>query len=395
MSTPPGEGKSLPNIHDNARGESIPFKVEAPYEPSGDQGQAIEKLADGVLKGYGRQTLKGVTAAAKTYTMAKIIEKVQRPTLVLSHNKTLAAQLYREFKSFFPHNAVEYFVSTLRLLSAGGLCSGQGSLYREGCRYQRRDRSAPPFSIVFVDGAAGCIVVATVSCIFGLGNPVSLKDMVHTFRVGSVSIIMMIWNNWSGCSSNATTWFSSAVVFRVRGDVIEICPSYLEKRGQDQYRLGRDRLDPVVRPADRRETGTGGFVHALSCQAVCHAPEEVRAAIGRIRSEMEDQYAYFVNSGRPLEAERIKTRTEYDLEMLQEIGHCSGIENYSRQLSNRKPGERPAVLLDYFPPGFLTFIDESHVTLPQVGLCTRDIDPGRVIGETMGFRLPSALDTDR
>lgn len=385
-------GEVVTNVHDNAKGEFVPFKVEAPYEPAGDQRQAIDKLADGIANGYGRQTLKGVTGSGKTYTMAKIIEKVQRPTLILSHNKTLAAQLYREFKSFFPHNAVEYFVSTYDYYQPEAYVPGKDLYIEKDADINDeidRMRLSASFSLM---ERRDVIVVATVSCIFGLGNPVSLRDMVHTFSVGQRFNHHDDLEQLVRMQYERNDMILKRGCFRVRGDVLEICPSYLENAVRisvDWDEIGSIQwFDPLT---GEKQESVDSFTLYPAKQFVM-PPDEVRAAIGRIRSEMDDQYAYFVNSGRPLEAERIKTRTEYDLEMLQEIGHCSGIENYSRQLSNRKPGERPAVLLDYFPPDFLTFIDESHVTLPQVGAMYEGDRSRKVNLVNYGFRLPSALD---
>lgn len=385
-------GEIVANVHDNAKGDFIPFKVEAPYEPSGDQQQAIDKLAAGLMDGYGRQTLKGVTGSGKTYTMAKIIEKVQRPTLILSHNKTLAAQLYREFKSFFPNNAVEYFVSTYDYYQPEAYVPGKDLYIEKDADINDeidRLRLSASFSLM---ERRDVIVVATVSCIFGLGNPVSLRDMVHTFSVGQRFNHHDDLEQLVRMQYERNDMVLKRGCFRVRGDVIEICPSYLENA--IRISIDWDEIASIqwfdILTGEKQEK-VDSFTLYPAKQFVM-PPDEVKAAIGRIRSEMEDQYAYFINSGRPLEAERIKTRTEYDLEMLQEIGHCSGIENYSRPLSNRKPGERPAVLLDYFPPGFLTFIDESHVTLPQVGAMYEGDRSRKVNLVNYGFRLPSALD---
>ncbi len=385
-------GEIVANVHDNAKGDFIPFKVEAPYEPSGDQQQAIDKLAAGLADGYGRQTLKGVTGSGKTYTMAKIIEKVQRPTLILSHNKTLAAQLYREFKSFFPNNAVEYFVSTYDYYQPEAYVPGKDLYIEKDADINDeidRLRLSASFSLM---ERRDVIVVATVSCIFGLGNPVSLKDMVHTFSVGQRFNHHDDLEQLVRMQYERNDMVLKRGCFRVRGDVIEICPSYLENA--IRISIDWDEIASIqwfdILTGEKQEK-VDSFTLYPAKQFVM-PPDEVKAAIGRIRSEMEDQYAYFVNSGRPLEAERIKTRTEYDLEMLQEIGHCSGIENYSRPLGNRKPGERPAVLLDYFPPDFLTFIDESHVTLPQVGAMYEGDRSRKVNLVNYGFRLPSALD---
>ncbi|WP_320130743.1 excinuclease ABC subunit UvrB [uncultured Sphaerochaeta sp.] len=385
-------GEAVENIHGEVSNEQKRFVVVAPYSPSGDQAQAIEKLAQGLVSGDKCQTLKGVTGSGKTYTMAKIIEQVQRPTLVLSHNKTLAAQLYREFKSFFPDNAVEYFVSTYDYYQPEAYVPGR-DLYIEKATdiNQEIDRLRLSASFSLME-RRDVIVVATVSCIFGLANPVSVRDMVHTFTVGEDFNHHDVLDQLVRMQYERNDMILKRGAFRVKGDIIEICPSYLE----NAIRISIDWdeiasiqwFDPVS--GEKQE-----LVHSFTlypAKQFVMPQEQVRAAIERIKSEMNDQVEYFNSLGRPLEAERIKTRVEYDLEMLEEIGYCSGIENYSRPLSDRKAGERPAVLLDYFPPDFITFIDESHVTLSQVGAMYEGDRSRKLNLVNYGFRLPSALD---
>ncbi|MDY0304783.1 MAG: excinuclease ABC subunit UvrB, partial [Sphaerochaeta sp.] len=360
--------------------------------PSGDQEQAIELLSAGIARGERYQTLKGVTGSGKTYTMAKIIEQVQRPTLVLSHNKTLAAQLYREFKSFFPDNSVEYFVSTYDYYQPEAYVPGK-DLYieKETDINQEIDRLRLNATFSLME-RRDVIVVATVSCIFGLANPVSVRDMVYTFRRGTPFNHKEILSQLVRMQYERNDAVLKRGAFRVKGDTIEICPSYLENAVRisvDWDEIAQIQwFDPV---SGEKQEVVDSYTLYPAKQFVM-PPEQVKAAISRIRGEMEEQVEYFESMGKPLEAERIKTRVEYDLEMLQEIGYCSGIENYSRPLSNRKAGERPAVLLDYFPPGFITFIDESHVTLPQVGAMYEGDRSRKLNLVNYGFRLPSALD---
>lgn len=385
-------GDMVDNVHGNVRGEVVPFVVEAPFETSGDQQQAIDSLSAGLFAGEGRLTLKGVTGSGKTYTMAKIIEKVQRPTLILSHNKTLAAQLYREFKSFFPHNAVEYFVSTYDYYQPEAYVPGRDLYIEKDADINDeidRMRLSASFSLM---ERRDVIVVSTVSCIYGLANPVSLRDMTKTYAVGMQfdhtreleQLVRMQYERNDAILKRGS--------FRVRGDVIEICPSYMENAVRISLEWDEvssiQWFDPV---SGERQESVPTFTLYPAKQFVMPR-EQVQKAIGRIKDEMEAQYEHFITSGRPLEAERIKTRVEYDMEMLQEIGYCSGIENYSRPLSNRREGERPAVLLDYFQPDFLTFIDESHVTLPQVGAMYEGDRSRKMNLVEYGFRLPSALD---
>ncbi len=385
-------GETITNVHGEVSYQERKFQVISEFEPAGDQGQAIDKLSEGVLEGQRYQTLKGVTGSGKTYTMAKIIERVQRPTLVLSHNKTLAAQLYREFKSFFPDNAVEYFVSTYDYYQPEAYVPGKDLYIEKDADINaeiERLRLSASFSLM---ERRDVIVVATVSCIFGLVNPVSIRDMVYTFKRGERFNHKEILNQLVRMQYERNDAILKRGSFRVRGDVIEICPSYLE----NAVRISVD-WDEIAEilwfdPISGEKQGSVETFSLYPAKQFVMPPEQVKAAIERIRLEMEEQVEYFESLGKPLEAERIRTRVEYDLEMLSEIGYCSGIENYSRQLSNRKAGERPAVLLDYFPPDFLTFIDESHVTLPQVGAMYEGDRSRKLNLVTYGFRLPSALD---
>ncbi len=385
-------GDAVSNIHGQVSFQSRPFKAVSTFQPSGDQGEAIEELSRGLLEGDRAQTLKGVTGSGKTYTMAKIIERVQKPTLVLSHNKTLAAQLYREFKSFFPDNAVEYFVSTYDYYQPEAYVPGKDLYIEKDASINSeidRLRLSASFSLM---ERRDVIVVSTVSCIYGLANPVSVRDMVYTFHKGDAFNHREVLEQLVRMQYERNDAILQRGSFRVRGDVVEICPSYLE----NAVRISIDWdeiasiqwFDPV---SGEKQEMVDSYTLYPGKQFVM-PQEQVKAAISRIRSEMEDQVEYFTSMGKPLEAERIKTRVEYDLEMLEEIGYCSGIENYSRPLSDRKAGERPAVLLDYFPPDFITFIDESHVTLPQVGAMYEGDRSRKLNLVNFGFRLPSALD---
>ncbi len=386
-------GGVVDNIHgDAAIGGQKRFHVVAPFSPSGDQGSAIDKIARRIEEGDRAVTLKGVTGSGKTYTMAKVIEKLQRPTLVLSHNKTLSAQLFREFKNFFPDNAVEYFVSTYDYYQPEAYVPGK-DLYieKDADINQEIDRMRLSASFSLME-RRDIIVVATVSCIYGLVNPVSIRDMVFTFRVGEPFNQREILGQLVRMQYERNDMVLGRGSFRVRGDVIEICPSYLE----NAIRLSIDWdeiasiewFDPLTGEKQDKVTS---FTLYPAKQFVM-PEEQIKKGIELIHSEMEDQYKYFLDNGKPLEAERIKTRVEYDLAMLQEVGYCTGIENYSRPLAGRKEGERPSVLLDYFPPDFITFIDESHVTLPQVGAMYEGDRSRKLNLVNYGFRLPSALD---
>lgn len=385
-------GETVTNIHVGAGVRSRAFRVVAPFEPSGDQGEAIEKLSAGILRGDRAQTLKGVTGSGKTFTMAKVIEKINRPTLILSHNKTLAAQLYREFKTFFPDNAVEYFVSTYDYYQPEAYVPGK-DLYieKETDINDEIDRLRLSASFSLME-RRDVIVIATVSCIYGLGNPVSLRDMIHSFHVGDVfdhkkeleQLVRMLYERNDMVLTRGS--------FRVRGDIIEIYPAYLESA----FRITLD-WDEIVslewfNPVTLENIEKTNDITLYPAKQFVMPKSAIDAAIVRIEEELADQVEFFLSQGRHLEAERLKSRVEYDIEMIKEIGHCSGIENYSRPLAGRKPGERPAVLLDYFPSDFLCFIDESHVTIPQIGAMYEGDRSRKSNLVNYGFRLPSALD---
>lgn len=369
------------------------FEVRAPYEPAGDQAVAITSLAQGINElGLNRQTLRGVTGSGKTYTMAKVIEQVQLPTLVLSHNKTLAAQLYREFTTFFPENAVEYFVSYYDYYQPEAYVPSRDLYIEKDASINKEIERMRLSATSSLMERRDVVVVATVSCIYGLGSPVSFNDMRMSLRVGDRFDHKRLYRDLVRIQYERNDMVLDRGSFRVRGDSIDIYPAYMKQA----YRIsiGWDEVESIM----RFDPLTGEILEGLDQVIIYPAkhfvlPEDqVRAAVGSIREEMLEQYEYFMSQGRLLEAERIKTRTEYDLEMLQEMGYCSGIENYSRPLSGRAPGERPAVLLDYFPDRFLTFIDESHVTLPQIGAMYEGDRSRKTNLVSYGFRLPSALD---
>lgn len=385
-------GELVENYHKASGKAQIPLHVVSPYDPAGDQAQAIEKLAEGFKNGEHSQILKGVTGSGKTYTMAKVIEKINRPTLILSHNKTLAAQLYREFKSFFPNNAVEYFVSTYDYYQPEAYVPGR-DLYIEKTAdiNQEVDRLRLSASFSLME-RRDVIVVSTVSCIYGLGSPVDLKDMVHVFKKGE------IFDHKSDIEAMVRMQYerNDAVLtrgsFRVRGDVIEICPSYLENA--IRIILDWDVIESITwfDPISGKKGDSVEQFSLYPAKQFVMPHEAVLNSIKVIENELKERIEYFTSQGRLLEAERIKSRVEYDIEMLKEIGYCSGIENYSRPLTGRKEGQRPAVLLDYFPDDFVTFIDESHVTLPQVGAMYEGDRSRKLNLVNYGFRLPSALD---
>ncbi len=369
-----------------------PFRVVAPYEPSGDQGNAIKAIVQALQNGDRYVTLKGVTGSGKTYTMAKVIEAVQKPALVISHNKTLSAQLYREFKGFFPNNAVEYFVSYYDYYQPEAYVPSK-DLYieKDSDINEEIDRMRLAATASLME-RRDVVIVATVSCIYGLGSPDLYRDMRLYLDKGSRIDLDEVRKVLVSLQYERNDAFLERGRFRIRGDVLEIFPAYLE----EAYRIELD-FDTIVRirkfnplTGESREDLEEAVVYPAKHFVM---PEDmVQRAVSRIRQELKERYEYFLSQGRHLEAERIKARTEYDIEMLEEIGYCSGIENYSAPLSGRKPGERPGVLLDYFPRDFITFIDESHVTLPQIGAMYAGDRSRKLSLVDYGFRLPCALD---
>lgn len=377
---------------DYQAGQSKPFKVVADFDLAGDQNDAVEKLYQGYLEGDHAQTLKGVTGSGKTFTMAKLIEKIQKPTLILSHNKTLSAQLYREFKSFFPDNAVTYFVSTYDYYQPEAYVPGK-DLYieKETDINDEIDRLRLHASFSLME-RRDVIVVATVSCIYGLGNPVSLRDMVWSFRVGEEFDQKKAFGQLTRMLYERNDMVLQRGTFRPRGETVEIYPAYLEEAFR--IYLDWDEITEIVwfDPLTGERHDSVDSVTLYPAKQFVMPQDQVDKGIELINAEKEERYQYFLSNGQYVEAERIKTRVEYDLEMLQEVGYCSGIENYSRPLSGRAEGERPAVLLDYFPDDFVTFIDESHVTLPQIGAMYEGDRSRKLNLVNYGFRLPSALD---
>ena len=369
-----------------------PFKVVSEYEPAGDQGQAIDTLAAGILAGDRFQTLRGVTGSGKTFSMAKIIEKVQRPTLVISHNKTLAAQLYREFKGFFPNNAVEYFVSYYDYYQPEAYVPARDLYIEKDASINEeidRLRLSATFSLMERNDV---IVVSTVSCIYGLGLPESYRDLRVHVEKGTVIDPDELKRKLVTLQYERNDAVLERGRFRSRGDVLEIFPAYLE----EAYRIEFDWEEITrIRKFHPVSGETILEMDELSIYPAKHfvMPEDaVPRSVGAIREQLDEQLERFRIQGKVLEAERLKTRTEYDLEMLQEMGYCPGIENYSAPIAGRAVGEPPATLLHYFPDNFLLFMDESHVTWPQVGAMFEGDRSRKQNLVDFGFRLPCALD---
>ena len=369
------------------------FQVIYDYRPSGDQPEAIHTLTAGLENGIEEQVLLGVTGSGKTYTMAKVIERLQRPTLVLAHNKTLAAQLCAEFREFFPNNAVEYFVSyydyyqpeayiphTDTFIEKDASINDEIERLRHSatsCLFERRD----------------VIVVASVSCIYGLGDPIDYANMVISLRPGQKRDPDDLMRKLIDIRYERNDIAFERNMFRVRGDTIDIWPAYASDHAVRIEFFG----DEVDRISDINIV-TGVPIRTLNHVAIYPAShyvttkEKMSRAIEEIRRECDEREAWFKAHDKLIEAQRIRQRTEYDIEMMQELGYCSGIENYSRIISERKPGSAPMTLLDYFPEDFILFVDESHVTLPQVRAMYRGDRARKENLVEFGFRLPSAFD---
>ncbi|MBU0928594.1 MAG: excinuclease ABC subunit B [Spirochaetes bacterium] len=369
-----------------------PFKVVSPFEPAGDQPQAIEALAAGVLAGDRFQTLKGVTGSGKTFTMAKVIEAVQKPTLIVSHNKTLSAQLFREFKDFFPDNAVEYFVSYYDYYQPEAYVPTRDLYIEKDADINQeieRHRLSATRSLM---ERRDVIIVATVSCIYGLATPEVYREMKVEAVAGEDLDPEAFKRELISLQYERNDAVLDRGRFRIRGDVIEVYPAY----AKEAYRIELD-YDRVTR-IRRFDPVSGQVVEELDAAVIYPAkqfvmPETmVQRALSGIKEELASRYEELMANKKLVEAQRLKTRVEYDIELLEEMGYCPGIENYSGPLSGRARGQRPSVLLDYFPEDFLTFVDESHVSLPQIGAMYAGDRSRKQNLVDYGFRLPCALD---
>jgi len=369
------------------------FKVHAPYSPAGDQPRAIEALVRGLNDRHKYQTLLGVTGSGKTYAMAKIIERTQLPALVISHNKTLAAQLFREFTDFFPDNAVEYFVSYFDYYQPEAYLPSRDLYIEKDSSVNEEIERMRLSATMSLMERRDVIIVATVSCIYGLGSVETYRDMKLQVYVGEKTDFHRLRMELIGMQYQRNDDVLERGKFRIRGDVMEIFPAYFSDIA---YRISLD-FD-TIESIDRIHSLTGEVLENLQTTTIYAAkhfvmPEErIRMACDAIRVELGYQLESLGSGGKILEAQRLKARTEYDIEMLLEMGYCPGIENYSRHLTGRAMGERPEVLLDYYPPKFITFVDESHVTLSQIRAMYNGDRSRKTNLVSYGFRLPSALD---
>lgn len=370
------------------------FVVESPYDLSGDQGPAVQKLSQGFLRGDRFQTLKGVTGSGKTFTMAKIIEAVQRPTLVISHNKTLSAQLYREFKTFFPNNAVEYFVSYYDYYQPEAYVPARDLYIEKDAAINKEIDQMKMAATYSLMERRDVIVIATVSCIYGLGMPELYKSMRVHIEKGQTLDTHKLAIELAQVQYHRNDMVLERGTFRIKGDVIEIYPPYMEF--DEAYRIELD-WEEVVR-IRRFNVVSGKFTEELDETTVYPAKnfvipqDQLAEATDRIQKEMEERVEELRAQKKMLEAERLKTRVTYDIEMMKEMGYCSGIENYSAPIAGRAPGVPPATLLHYFPDDFLCLIDEAHVTVPQIGAMYEGDRSRKQNLVDFGFRLPSALD---
>jgi len=368
------------------------FNLISDYPPQGDQPHAIKKLVEGIRKGYKYQTLLGVTGSGKTFTMANVIQKVQLPTLVISHNKTLAAQLCSEFRRFFPDNAVEYFVSYYDYYQPEAYIARTDTyIEKDSSINEEIDRLRLSATSSLLE-RRDVIIVASVSCIYGLGSPKDYQELVLKINKNEIfkrdSILERLIN--IHYERNDIDFHRGS--FRVRGDVIEIFPSYLEYAFRVE--LWGDKIEVIseIDPLTGKVTKRRDKLIVYPAKHFVTTKDKLESATLSIEEELRLRLKYFKKEGKLLEAQRLEQRTKYDLEMLKEVGYCSGIENYSRHISGRKPGEPPATLLDYFPSDFIMFIDESHVTIPQLrGMFAGDKSRKNSLVE-YGFRLPSAYD---
>lgn len=370
-----------------------PFKVEAPFTPTGDQPTAIQSLTDGIERGEWAQVLLGATGTGKTFTMAKVIEAVQKPTLIIAHNKTLAAQLCSEFKSFFPNNAVEYFVSYYDFYQPEAYIPSSDTYIEKDASINDEIDKLRHSATMSLFERRDVIIVASVSCIYGLGDPEDYSDLVLSLRLGQTKSRDEILSKLVDIQYTRNDMNFIRGTFRVQGDTIEIFPAAYSERAI-RVELFGDEIDRLVEVdaltgeviAERKHVAVYPASHYVTTK------EKMKIAVERIEAELDEQLAKLKAEDRLLEAQRLEQRTRYDIEMMQEMGYCSGIENYSRHMSERKAGEAPYTLIDYFPDDFLIMVDESHVTIPQIRAMYNGDRARKESLIEYGFRLPSALD---
>lgn len=370
-----------------------PFKIHSKFQPTGDQPQAIEKIADGFQKGLKFQTLVGVTGSGKTFTMANVIEKIQKPTLVIAHNKTLAAQLYNELKEFFPENAVEYFVSYYDYYQPEAYVPSTDTyIEKDSAVNEEIDKLRHSATAALVE-RQDVIVVASVSCIYGLGDPEEYYGMMLSLRPGMEKDRDEVLHSLIEMQYDRNDMNFERGTFRVRGDVVEIFPVASSKYAVRVEFFG-DEIDRIteIDVVTGEIIGTRNHISIYPASHYVTSPEKMQMAIARIEVELEERLAELKREDKLLEAQRLAQRTNYDIEMLKEMGFCTGIENYSRHLSLREAGSTPFTLIDFFPDDFLIIADESHVSIPQIRAMYEGDRSRKTTLVDFGFRLPSALD---
>lgn len=369
------------------------FKLQSEYKPTGDQPQAIEKLTEGIEIGEKYQTLLGVTGSGKTFTVANVVKNVQRPTLVLAHNKTLAAQLFMEFKEFFPENAVEYFVSYYDYYQPEAYIATTGTYIEKDLSINEEvEKLRLSATASLLSGRRDVLIVASVSCIYGIGNPTEFHKSLISIAIGEkVTRTALLHSLVNALYARTLNEFQRGT-FRVKGDVIDVFPAYTDNAIRIQF-FG-DEIEKIQSfdPVTGNVEDNFDQIQIYPANLFVTSKETLNGAIKDIQDDMVKQVDFFSSVGKPLEAKRLQERTELDLEMIKELGYCSGIENYSRYLDGRLPGTRPFCLIDYFPKDFLMVIDESHVTVPQVhAMYGGDRSRKEALVE-YGFRLPAAMD---
>lgn len=369
------------------------FKLHSDYKPTGDQPAAIRQISNGILSGIPAQTLLGVTGSGKTFTMANVIEKVNRPTLILSHNKTLAAQLYGEFKNFFPENSVQYFVSYYDYYQPEAYIPTVDKYIEKDLMINDEiDRLRLATTSALLSGRRDVIVVSSVSCIYGMGNPEDFNSNVIEIKVGQNISRNDFLRKLSDSLYSRDESETSRGTFRVKGDTVDIRLAYEEITLRVVFWGDEIESISTVHNSDGRSLGEHDQFKIYPANLFVTSAARTNSAISQIRADLDEQENFFYREARELEAKRLHERVTYDLEMIKELGHCPGIENYSRYFDGRQPGMRPFCLLDYFPDDFLTIIDESHVTIPQIrGMYGGDVSRKLNLVE-YGFRLPAALD---
>ncbi len=373
--------------------QTTPFKIESAFKPMGDQPEAIRKMAESIKKGNRYQTLLGVTGSGKTFTMANIIEKTQKPTLIIAHNKTLAAQLYSEFKEFFPNNAVEYFVSYYDYYQPEAYVPQSDTYIEKDSSVNEEIDKLRHSATASLSERRDVIIVASVSCIYGLGDPIDYENQVLSLRQGAEMDRDDVLRKLVQIQYNRNDMDFARSTFRVRGDTVEIIPAGASEKAIRVEFFG-DEIDRIaeIDPLTGAVLGYREHVSIFPASHYAISREKMEVAIEAIESELKERLEELKNEDKLLEMQRLSQRTNFDVEMLREMGYCSGVENYSRHLSGREAGSTPFTLLDYFPDDYLIMIDESHMTVPQIRAMYNGDQARKNVLVDYGFRLPSALD---